>query len=935
MDRTPFAGLTIVAPDESVYEDGASFLTRNPALTDYLLRLGAKTHRHDGHSGLPSPAAAPTVSSDTGGFLAPETTFHIGFTLLDADGGETTVSPLATVTTPAALPAPSAAPGLSLASGAGLTTGTYYYAITATDGLGGETTLSPSVRVSPVRLTTVTLTNLQALRGPDSFSVVIYKSTGGAFFKVVETVADTWTDDGTPCADCTLEPPPVNTTFSQFLLNIAVPSAAVASATAVRIYASTEPELVSPALLTTLASGALTTQMTHTQYAAGSPPPVTMSKGGANLIDPDTELIDWRWKRPVTASALLPAGEPGDVRLVIDPVPEIYAVGSASAAGPEDWVPIVMYGPKGDQGDQGEIGEPGPLLFPKGEFAQASGYSAYDSVTLNGSSYWAASAIAPSAAIPGQAPWTLIATRGERGPEGGPGMRWFGEYDPFGLYPLDSVVSFGDQLWVAAGSGIAPGLYPGGSGGVEYRDHSAFPLVENVGFGDTLDPDSRLPSQFSGVYGGHPGMIFYFDVEVEGTVRITVRPVPGHPTWTGAVELFSVHTDTTSEIPLAQTSGLLRNSPAAYLQLDGYVAAGRYFVFVRGTNDAEYGAFTAYLNGTATFTSDYDGYWDNVFDPAVGGGGSGHVIASGGMNFPAESVLEFDGPLVSVEDDAVGGRTIVHIDTPTIVKGPVTFPQRSTLLLSGAVTVGDDADADTTSLAFTGGGSGGGGGMPAYSDIIIAAAPIAYYPLDSDADAMGGDPLVGSGGAAAGNALDPFGGLATFFDGISQCFVLPSSLLASIGTGHLTIEGLYKLETPTASGAFVKVGAPTEGFGVGVGNGDMVSPGTNFVVINEQRSWAPQTDMEMQWLQGRWLHWSAHINWANVSQSLYEMMSFYVRASNGFGAYVLPTAPGGIGGYPGYGRFIRGTLAHIALYDRPLSRAELDAHAQAFILNQA
>lgn len=671
MDRTPFAGLTVVAPDENIYEDGASFVSRNPRLTDYLLRLGAKTHRHNGLPGLSSPSQAPAVAVTEGGFLAPEITLHVGYTLVDADGGETMVSPLTTITTPAAMAPPSAAPGVSLASGGSLPIGAYYYAVAITDGRGGETTLGPAVTVSLTRAQKITLTGLQALRAPTGQSVVVYKSTGGAFYRVIETIADTWVDDGTPCADCTIEPQAVNTTFTEWALDIAVPSAAAQGATSVRIYASTEVELVSPALVATLASGSLTTTMTTTQYGVGSPPPVSMSKGGANLIDPDTELIDWHWKRPVAASALLPAGEPGDVRIVqtVDgPTP--YAVGSASAAGPAGWKPLVLFG-VGPIGPIGPQGIPGPVLQPKGTYALASGYAQYDAVDHHGSSYWA-TASAAAGVYPPLAPWVLSAEKGDPGPQGGPGLRWKGEWDLIAGYPIDSMISFGDALWVATGSAIGPGLPPG-SGVVKFRGQVARPLIPGVGVSDEIGPTEVVPTNPSGLYGGTPGHIFYFDVVSPGTVQVRAAKQPAKPTWDGYAELY-VSTDPNTPI-LSDDD----NAGDLMPNIGITPAAGRYFYVLRGKTTSV-GAYHVDISGSAEFGSSYDGWWDKAFTGQL-------QIASGGPPLPVRSVLDFRGP-VKAEDDLANNRTVVTIGEPRGTVQLVTGSLASGAKETGSVSLG-------------------------------------------------------------------------------------------------------------------------------------------------------------------------------------------------------------------------------------------------------
>jgi hypothetical protein len=92
-------------------------------------------------------------------------------------------------------------------------------------------------------------------------------------------------------------------------------------ATAINLYLSLDGTFTSPALVAVfpLASAGATITLTDTFTEPGAPPEVATSIRGANKIDPDTELIDWHWKRPVTASANLPLGSAtasGDVRMV-------------------------------------------------------------------------------------------------------------------------------------------------------------------------------------------------------------------------------------------------------------------------------------------------------------------------------------------------------------------------------------------------------------------------------------------------------------------------------------------------------------------------------------------------------------------------------------------------------------------------------------------
>ena len=150
MERTPFAGLTALDLLEPLSTDGGSFLSRNPLIIDLLLRVGAVAHRHDGHAAMDDPIDPPTVDTlDVGGTIESDTAIYVVYTVLDADGGESLPAPLEVVTTRAGLVTPDASPDLTLDSSSGtLLAGNYYYAVTVTDGAGGETPLGPPAAIT-------------------------------------------------------------------------------------------------------------------------------------------------------------------------------------------------------------------------------------------------------------------------------------------------------------------------------------------------------------------------------------------------------------------------------------------------------------------------------------------------------------------------------------------------------------------------------------------------------------------------------------------------------------------------------------------------------------------------------------------------------------------------------------------------------------------
>lgn len=327
MRKTPFAGLTVIEPDngDSIYTDGGSFLTRNPEITDKLLRVGALTHRHDGHAALATPAAAAAVVAvDVGGTLLGSTRLYVGYTALDDNGGETILSPVADATTPPPLAAPGA-PVLAVDYAAGeLRPGAYRYAISVTDGRGGETLVGTPAEVllaygqPAARVTISGLAGLLDAVGGDGWR--LYRSIAGApWAYLTYGTGDVIVDDGSLCVDCTAMAPSANSTQRTGAITVTVP-ALPAGATGFRLYASTTPVFTSPSLVGdfTAADAAADVLIFSTTFAPGAPPAITTSVGGAARLDPEAELEDFHWRRPVPTAAALPAGALGDVRLTLD-----------------------------------------------------------------------------------------------------------------------------------------------------------------------------------------------------------------------------------------------------------------------------------------------------------------------------------------------------------------------------------------------------------------------------------------------------------------------------------------------------------------------------------------------------------------------------------------------------------------------------------------
>lgn len=356
MHRTTFAGLTAPEPGDSPQVDGSSFFTLNPDVIDRFLSIGAVTHRHDAHAPLQNPVLAPSASVvASGGTIGPSQDFNIGYTLVDALGGETMLSQATTVSTVG----PEPPPQLELTGSADYTAGflvtaDYGYAITHQTAAGIETGLGPVLHVNRdpgFASGQIHLAGLSAELDPDhAVEWRLWRSINGGVWRLLaEGTSDTYTDNGSviPDADNTQQPPSdfANSIQGANQISVTLPAAgsgaqqepAIASAAFIMLYVS-QGGFQDPCLynIYPVASAGVTILIPSFQVVQGSPPAVNRSIPGAHKIDPDTEILDWHWKRPVASASMLPSGTTGDARVVIFEKQVAFVLGSA-ANGPADW----------------------------------------------------------------------------------------------------------------------------------------------------------------------------------------------------------------------------------------------------------------------------------------------------------------------------------------------------------------------------------------------------------------------------------------------------------------------------------------------------------------------------------------------------------------------------------------------------------------------
>lgn len=351
MQKTTFAGLTVLEPDESIYADNSAFISRDRLEIDRALHIGVKLHRHNGEAGLGNPAVAPSGSIvGSGGSIPAGISLTLGYTLEDSVGGETQISPTILLTTEPPFDLPDSAPVGELDTSEGeLDVDTFTYAITWSDGEGGETPLGPTTTIDrPPGFANAQIKLSGLSSGMEEAGAAawrLYRARGGGeYVFLAEGTEDTFTDDGTTAAQCDVNPPTanVNTTGGDNTLLFEIPgSAVVGSATWINLYASQSGNFDESCLLmqVPVGSAGATAVFTSLELLDWQPPDVNRSYGGANKIDPDTELVDNHWKRPVNEEFELPlaaeGSEDGDVRYVIQAEePYVY-----KAEG-DEWVPM-------------------------------------------------------------------------------------------------------------------------------------------------------------------------------------------------------------------------------------------------------------------------------------------------------------------------------------------------------------------------------------------------------------------------------------------------------------------------------------------------------------------------------------------------------------------------------------------------------------------
>lgn len=326
--RTDFAGLEVLAPGDLLSTDSYRFQAVNPVIIDRLLRLGAVLHKHDEHAATPNPTEAPAlVNKATGGTIPAGLNLSVGFTWVDEEGGETLLSPVATIATAAEMADPQFPPEVA----ADYTTGTLLasnldYGVTISDGLGGETTLSPvaTIQLLPKEHGAVRIKHLKAILeevapGIGGAEWRLWRSqNGGPQYLMAHGKGAEVLDDGSLAGDCTVSPPIASTALGTNKVEVTVGEEAPARAEFLRVYISPDGSFTDPCFIAQypLSEIGKTIVLAALTLAPGAPPAVTLSIPGATKINPDTDMLDFPFKSAVTEPSTLPTegNKDGDVR---------------------------------------------------------------------------------------------------------------------------------------------------------------------------------------------------------------------------------------------------------------------------------------------------------------------------------------------------------------------------------------------------------------------------------------------------------------------------------------------------------------------------------------------------------------------------------------------------------------------------------------------
>ena len=223
---TDYFGFTRIGPGEAISKNGWAALDADRVTLGKLLNA-AFNRSFTGVPALGDPTDGPALALNaTGGNLPAGTTLYYKIAFVDEYGLESAASPEASISTDAPIVAP-AAPALTVLTDSGtISTGTFGYVLTVVDSVGGETTVSPlaSIQVSSGSTNRIQLSLPQLPAGGASFNVYRARPGQTAFYRLANATGSTYIDTGA-AEDQTITAPSVNTTNAQMSVTVTTPGA--------------------------------------------------------------------------------------------------------------------------------------------------------------------------------------------------------------------------------------------------------------------------------------------------------------------------------------------------------------------------------------------------------------------------------------------------------------------------------------------------------------------------------------------------------------------------------------------------------------------------------------------------------------------------------------------------------------------------------------
>lgn len=227
--RTSYLQLLKLGAGDSLSAEGYDFTSGNMDKLDRAIQQALR--RPTGAVGvLASPIVGPELTLDTSaGSIPAGTTVDYVFSYVDASGGETAASPIASITTPAPIPAPDAPVPSRNDTGGSLLPGNYFYILSAYAGSntsetrGGDRAQITLDTSSSAWVVTLTYPSLPA--GADGWNVY-RRAPGETEYSFIASVASgptTFVDNGSAVPNCTRRPPTQNRTNSSNSINVSLP----------------------------------------------------------------------------------------------------------------------------------------------------------------------------------------------------------------------------------------------------------------------------------------------------------------------------------------------------------------------------------------------------------------------------------------------------------------------------------------------------------------------------------------------------------------------------------------------------------------------------------------------------------------------------------------------------------------------------------------